>query len=134
MLAGHDNPGPKDLNVAIHEMGREFQKDDPRANTDMALKILPSNIDIGHDDFWVELSKFLEVILKNEEHCTIDDGIERWLHLTKQYIITSLEKKIEKLSHNIDIWETDSLKIIEVGFGELKSIQLNTEFDNAVSL
>ncbi|CAJ0826962.1 14309_t:CDS:2, partial [Entrophospora sp. SA101] len=78
MLAGHDNPGPKDLNVAIHEMGREFQKDDPRANTDMALK-------------------FLEVILKNEEHCTIDDGIERWLHLTKQYIITSLEKKIEKL-------------------------------------
>ncbi|CAJ0754950.1 22118_t:CDS:2, partial [Entrophospora sp. SA101] len=93
----HDNPGPKDLNVAIHEMGREFQKDDPRANTDMALKILPSNIDIGHDDFWVELSKFLEVILKNEEHCTIDDGIERWLHLTKQYIITSLEKKIEKL-------------------------------------
>ncbi|CAJ0848438.1 8050_t:CDS:2, partial [Entrophospora sp. SA101] len=123
----HDNPGPKDLNVAIHEMGREFQKDDPRANTDMALKILPSNIDIGHDDFWVELSKFLEVILKNEEHCTIDDGIERWLHLTKQYIITSLEKKIEKLSHNIDIWETDSLKIIEVGFGELKSIQLNTD-------
>nr|CAG8622340.1 2658_t:CDS:2 [Entrophospora candida] len=40
MLADHDNPGSKDLNVAIHEMGHEFKKDDPRANTDMALKYI----------------------------------------------------------------------------------------------
>ncbi|CAJ0902994.1 22642_t:CDS:2 [Entrophospora sp. SA101] len=120
MLAGHDNPGPKDLNVAIHEMGREFQKDDPRANTDMALKVyslcigsLPLYTILLRSIEWlymnnvsvimsgtglkVEAIEKSSVILKNEEHCTIDDGIERWLHLTKQYIITSLEKKIEKL-------------------------------------
>ncbi len=79
--------------------------------------------------------KFLEVIFKNEGHYTIDDGIERWLQLTKQYITSSLKKSIEKLSHDVDIWETmnnmvisyyyygrpvilkkDSMKIIEVGF------------------
>ncbi|CAJ0869923.1 4372_t:CDS:2, partial [Entrophospora sp. SA101] len=171
MLAGHGNPGSKNLNVAIHEMGREFKKDDSRANTDMALnsivylsKLLKkakedhciqfyfvqiewlymNNVGVimsrtglkmeaiekssgsfvaksggllTTDDFFGVIGryrftiKFLEVIFKNEEHCKIDDGIERCYYYYGHPVI--LKK--------------DSLKIIEVGFGELERIQLDTE-------